>query len=154
MFVCFLFMRRRSVIFLKQFVKVRNTFYSDFIADFLYSVVRHREQIRGVVDFQFVDFFGERNAVIVLEFLAYIGLVVTELVVNLVHGVEVRETRRKNYIAFEYKFVVEVVFLRAGNNYVAEKIHDHAMIVFFHFVYILRCNVRRSVFFEVFHVAF
>ena len=133
---------------------MRNACYSDFIAYFLNRVVRHREQIRRVVYFQFVDFFGESNPVIVLEFFAYIGLIISELIVNLVHGVEVRETRRKNHIALKHKFIVEVVFFRAGYNYVAEQIHDHAMIVFFHFIYFLQGEVRRSVFLEVFHVAF
>ena len=91
---------------------MRNAFYSDFIANFPYSVVRCREQIMRIVNFQFVDFFGKRNTVIILEFLAYVRLVVSEMVVYFVYRVEMRETRRQNHIASKHKFVIEFVFSR------------------------------------------
>ena len=120
---------------------MRNAFYSDFIANFPYSVVRYRKQIMRIVDFKFVDFFGKRNTVIVFEFLAYVRLVVSEMVVYFVYRVEMCETRRQNRIALKHKFVMIVGFFLIGYYRMAEQIYDDAIIIFFHFFYILRGNV-------------
>ena len=63
-----------------------------------------------IVDFKFVDFFGKRNTVVFFEFLAYVRLVVSEMIVYFVYRVEMREARRQDRIALEHKFVMVAVF--------------------------------------------
>ena len=133
---------------------MRNAFYSDLIANFPYRVVRYREQIMRIVDFKFVDFFGKRNTVVFFEFLAYVGLIVSEMIVYFVYRVEMREARRQDRIALEHKFVMVAVFFLIGYYRMTEQIYDDAIVVFFHFFYILRGNVCLSVFLEVLYVAF
>ena len=150
----FLLVWRRAVTLFEKPVEIGDAFDSYFIADRPDGVVRCRQKISGIIDFQFVDLLGKGNAVVILEFFAHVRPVISELIVNFVYGVEMGETGCEEYIAFGHEFVSGSVVFFAGNDHAAEQCDYHAVVVFPHPFDVLRHDVCRGAFLEIFHIAF